>query len=741
MTFFGMYQAYSNGSYGYGLYDSSVGFDTEASAGLAIVGGSYVVGLHSVNHDITKDGFYSNYLSDDYSSVSVDYIDPSTIGETGYRWIIGYASINYNFTLTASKYSSFGTYELQLSEFADGNTSFNIVGFNSEGLSDGVNLVDSESVPRIGKTDEEANKILGLSMKSETQEWTSYCTTNLLSTGTGVVDGDTYYRTDSRELAPSLMFYFYHAKNISTTGNLGTVIIMMQAVIPKNAVEDDIEFITITIDLVAKQYDDVDSYDASITYDKRYSMPSATLVNITNQSQLTTYFSLISFNDDYKKVYGKNYSNYHVLVTNNPLPLNTMITMMDFGASEDSVEYYYLTITEDIYNKSVLEYDAEGEVTYRLSDFIKMGSTSSDNTYDEVEANKKYFNDELDLVDEEFMFIFDFKDTNVTGTHLNNTILFELRNSSTDREVFSVLGIRQSVMTYNTYESSNIVLSQTISNNDSYLYYDITDEIDYQTNILYNQTENRQSVIDTNYESSAMGLNISFYNTQGTSVSSSMLMGTTINVDGVEYFADSDGVYRIKLAGKVSNLVRTVSITPGNGLPFEEYTVRFTLFASSDGLHNSNVDSSVYDEYDVVVVNSDNSISVDSADLEKIIDGETLLNLNNSNTNTYLIKYVSNLSNPNLRVELYKRNVDDINSTTYESVPITTLFSNYHSFSALSNEVKLDMDGSGKSTVKFLINDSGITSGSYRLVFRLYDNNQLIDDDVKNLIVKKNLIE
>jgi hypothetical protein len=128
-----------------------------------------------------------------------------------------------------------------------------------------------------------------------------------------------------------------------------------------------------------------------------------------------------------------------------------------------------------------------------------MDSTSTTNTYDDATNNLLYYDTNAHLIDEEFMFIFDFKECNVTGNHLENTMLFELRNSE-DRTIFNVLGIREALMYYNTYESSNAVLSQTISDVDSYLYYNIPDEIDFSTEILYDETENRQSVIDTNYE-------------------------------------------------------------------------------------------------------------------------------------------------------------------------------------------------------------------------------------------------
>ena len=64
-------------------------------------------------------------------------------------------------------------------------------------------------------------------------------------------------------------------------------------------------------------------------------MPSATSVNITNTSQFSAYYSLTTFKDDITKVYGNNNENFHVLVTDRPLPVDTMITMLDYGANDD----------------------------------------------------------------------------------------------------------------------------------------------------------------------------------------------------------------------------------------------------------------------------------------------------------------------------------------------------------------------------------------------------------------------
>ena len=109
--------------------------------------------------------------------------------------------------------------------------------------------------------------------------------------------------------------------------------------------------------------------------------------------------------------------------------------------------------------------------------------------------------------------------------------------------------------------------------------------------------------------------------------------------------------------------------------------------------------------------------------------------MNDLNTNTYTVTYTSDLNNPNLRLEVLKRNIDDIDSIDYTPVSFNSLFSE-NLTSVNSTEYYLDMDGENTKDFVFTLN-SNLTSGTYRLAFKLYDNDQLIDDDIKYVIVKK----
>lgn len=741
MTFYGMYNASSDGSLSYGLYDYDLSYGDATSGKDMIIGSSYVLGLHHSNHDITVDGFYTNVFNEEMTEIITEYIEPSPPAANFYRWMIGMQTINYTVDLTASKYSSLGTYNLTMLDFPDGDTTFTLMGFSSAGLNSDINLVDPSTVPRIASDEETANSTFGLAMKSETREWTSYGVTEFTDEDGGKYYGDTSYKTDSQKVAPSMMFYLYHPKNITKEGDVGSVLITLQSEEAINEIESTFNYVTITVNIVARNYHDGNSYDASITYDKKYEMPSATLVNITNQSQFTAYYSLYA-TGSLKEIYGENYENYHVLTSTYAFPVGTQITMIDYGYDIDNPQYYYFDITEDVYNDSVEQLETDGEIAYRISNFVRMGSTSLNNTYDDYIANKEYYDDYEWMAMEEFVFIFDMKETDTTGEHLANSILFELRDTD-DYEVITVLGIRRQLMQFSLYDSSNVVLQENMTSSSEYLHYNIVNKFDFQSIVGYDQTTNGAAIIDTNYESSAMGLNMYVYDNSGNQVSSSLLSGTVLTIDNISNFADGDGVFRVKLAGKVSNLTKNMNLLVDRTLPPGQYTLRFVLFASDDGKHNSSLGDSAIVDIPVTVVGDDNAILVTTDDKTKVVDGDTGLNKLGTNINEYVLTYRSVLVNPNVRVDLYKRDTSSKDSIVYEEVDFNLLFTNQLSNSVGSTylyEKTLNANVNSDNTYHFELHNN-LTSGTYKLVFRLYDGSQLIEEENEYIIVTKDVVK
>ncbi len=736
MTYFGMYTKYSNGSYQYGMYKDDVGNGDSIDTGDVIIGSSYVLGSHMTSHDITKDGYYTNYANDDYTSVQTKYIDPTPEDADYYMWLIGAGATNYDIELTASKYSSLGTKELSMLDFSKGNTIFHVSGFNSEGLSPNIQLVDSSEVPNITKDKNLANSKIGLAMKSETSEWTSYNTTSFTSEDNGSLYGDTEYQMDNQNQAPSLMFYLYHAKNISLDEDLGTVVVSLQAMEPKNEIEYEVKLITITITITAVSYTDGNAYDASITYGRKYEMPSTTSVNITNKSQFTTYFGLYGEAESFEAMYGTGGTYKHVLTSTMAFPEGTKITMIDIGVNDKNPEEYYYIVSNSDYTQASSEVQTSGETSIPLSKFIKMNSPDTNNTYSDAKSNQVYYDDENNYAYEEFLFIIDLENANMTTTELNKSISMELRNNE-NRTIVSVLGIRQEQMIYNLYnEQSNIALGETVTMPSEYIYNGLNTEVNYETAVNYSENEGRQTIIDTNYETSSMGLNISFYDSSNTLISSSLLEDTTIEINGTTYHSDSHGVFRIKLAGKVSNLSKKINMHIGNTLPKGTYKIEYKLFASEDGLYSDGSRDTIVTK-NVTLLGAENAIKVETEKEDQIKEKE-----DTSRKASYIITYESELQEPNIRVSISKRNTNDKDTTNYTEIDPNELFTTTFVNPAVNSltpgsthEKMVTTSPTASINVSYNIKDN-VDTGTYKVTFRLYNKNNLIDEVDKYLIIK-----
>lgn len=735
MAFLGMYNSYGEGTFQLGMYDESFQNGDNATGSDAIIGGSYVLGLHTTSMNYEVDGFYSNYLNDAMTKIETRYVEPSPPSADYYIWTIGIEATSYEFGITASKYSSLGTHVLSMRDFSDGNTEFTVLGFNSEGLLHGVSLVNPANVPKIGLTYDEQNSILGLAVKAESQEWTSANSSIFTSEGTGTVYGDHIYLTDNTQTSPSLTFYLYHAKNITDNRDLGAVTLSLQSKKPKNEFEWDIDLITITIYLDEQNYTDDDAYDASITYGRKYEMPSLTSVNITNTSQFTAYYSLIAMGT-FANIYGQNNEYYHALVSNYVLPVGTKITLLDLS-DENNIEYFYYQVDQASFNAHTTQLQQSNETEYKLSEFIYMDTT--DKYYNDPTKNQQYFYTSANITVEEFVFIIDFEEAGITGQHLDNSLLFELRTQG--RGVISVLGIRQDSMKFNLYESSNTVLNANVTYDDNNMYYGIPKSIGYDITVGYNTNQNSQSIVDTNYESDSMGINVELVDASNNKLTSSLLLGTSIKIGNDEFFPSSDGVFRIKLSNKVANLNKTLVLTPGSKLPAGNYKLYIDLFSSADGLHMTR-GSDLQTLINLTMVGNANGISVTLQDKSKLINGVTGLNNNEETSFEGMIDFSSDLSHTNIRLNVYKRDTTAYNTNTYTEVdPATIISSEFPSFQGTGliatspYQVLIRNLPTGTINMNYALTGT-IPSGTYKLVFGLYDTNHEIQTDVKYIIVK-----
>ena len=262
MTFLGLYRINETGTVSMGIYGPSYVNGSSINWNDIFTKGTYVVGLHKNNHDITVDGYYSNFFDKDTGINKVAYIDPTEPSETVYVWSVGEVVKEYNVDLVASKYSTLGTKEVTFMDFSKPNTSYQIIGFDTSRLIDGVNLVDKNTIPRIAQTAQEANYNYGLTIESSNSGWLTNGRTTF-KTSEPKISGTTYYEGENSSTIHSLLFNLYHSKNITLDdGELGTASIVVQTYHKVSPIEFELEKFIVNVNLFTKIYNTIE-YEGS----------------------------------------------------------------------------------------------------------------------------------------------------------------------------------------------------------------------------------------------------------------------------------------------------------------------------------------------------------------------------------------------------------------------------------------------------------------------------------------------
>lgn len=726
MTFFGMYSLDRNKNIITALYnDYSYGETVSPGDIYYFTNGSYVLGKHLTNHDITVDGFYSNYGSEEGNNIIIKYIEPTPDDTNFYMWSIGEVVASYTVNLTASKYSTLGAQEVPLLNHTSPNTTFTILGVNYSGLDTNITLIDYNEIPRVAATEEEANTVFGLNMKTGQVGWLNNGNTSFITNEDTQIIGTKDYNRENYNNVPALVFYLYHSKNLTTTGSIGSVTVSMVAITPIDDLNNHVERINININLSKALYNTND-YEGTINPGKKYEMFATSTVDITTKSSFSTYYSLYieSETNPYRDGY------YRSLVSTFAFPINTKITMIDFHDGDTPIYYYYVINQED-YEESLIEFNAYGETSYKLSKFVKMGSTSQNNNYSDDYNNNNYYQN--NIAEEEFIFMVDFKDANITDDILNKSLLIELRNSD-DQTLISVLGIEQQTLKYNLYTNSeaNIELEGSVSKNPVYLgnSTNLTIDTNFVQNIISSNT-----IYDTTYDNEKLGIKLSIYDSRGNILSAQDLMGVNFTYNGNTYYPRYDGTTRIKISEKVANARSKITFNTGTSkLSTDEYTILIESFGSYDGIYYG-PESSKQLEIKLNIIDTPYGLSISVIDELMFIDKTTGFTLNDNNSYVFKIGYVSELNNPSLRIKLQRRNYDSIYNNIYNDVNLLDYITNEYNQTSNNYEYILSTNPVNEANYILKFKENLIT-GTYRIVISLYDGDNYIGDVYQYLIIR-----
>ena len=729
MTFFGMYNHDRDGKAYSALYNPNYTSESilQSSDIYYFNNGSYVLGLHNYNHNYKIDGFYSNFADENNNNrIKVDYIVPTPEDSSYYMWVIGETVASYEISLTASKYSTLGTVELPLINFSTVNTTFSIVGFNYNNLNSGISLIEDAYIPRVAENAEDADNIMSLVMKTSNSGWITRGKTSFLTNDTyysGTID----YIAENSSTVPSLFFYLYHSKNLSTAGDMGSVTISLIAVTPIDDLNNDVQRININVNLSRALYS-TNEYEGTITAGREYEMFASSVANITSKSSFSTYYSLYAESEDdfYKEGY------HRVLTSTYNFPKNTKITMIDF-LKDGTIDYYYYVVTDEDNKLLEEEFNSYGEVSYEISKFIKMGSPNEENNYNDEYYNNIYYDSNTKIAEEEFIFIVDFSESNITEDKINETLLLELRDSE-NQTLVSVIGVQQDAMKYNLYVDKDAVINVNATLDKNTIYIGDTVNLNVVTD-FFQSTINSNNIYDTNYFDHKLGIKITILDENSNVVNGSSLMGISFTLNGVTYYPRFDGSIRINIAERVANVSSNIVInTVGSNLASGNYTLLIESFGSSDGIYYG-LQASSSTTLDFSVINTIYGLDVDIDEKQLIIDKETGYTKNDNNVLVFNVEYESGLKNPNLRIALYRRDYEEIYTDKYNLVDLKDYITNDMKVTSDEN-IYLLTDSPTNSMSYYIYMLDNLISGTYKIVFSIYDNDTYIGDVERYLIIK-----
>ena len=724
MTFFGMFTYDRYGNPNMGIYHPQFGNGDPLDWGDMPNKGSYVLGLHKVNHNINVDGFYSHFMNEDTSTNMVEIIRPTPEDSNFFMWVIGEAVIEYNIDLVASKYATLGMVELPFLEFAKPNTTFQVLGFDDGGLAPGMSLIDGTTVPRVASSSAVANSVMGLSMKSSISGWLTKGETRFLSSNPKV-QGTTTYIGENSTAIPSLIFYLYHSKNLTVNGDLGTVQITIMATTKLDALNNEAKRLLINVNLSSAVYQ-TNEYEGTMTAGREYGMFSSSVVNITSKSALSAYFSLFVVGNS---IYNVGY--HRSLVSSYVLPLGTKMTMIDF-AEGNPVYYYHVIDATDVVTAQS-EYALYGECSYNLSLFVKMGSVNSNMNYDDDAMNNIYYSSSLNITDEAFVFIVDFEDTNITSDVLNSSLLIELRDGN-DRTIYSVLGIQHQSLTYNIYANRDAVIDVVANISTNTIYAGHSADLSIDTNFVSNRVGGN-TVHDTSFFDTKLGIKFSILDGNGEVMSGTSLLGVSFVMDNVRYYPNLDGTTRIKISDRVGNVSTWMKLDMSNTtLPTGHYTLKIESFNSPDGIYYGHTSSDT-ELISLYIINDIYGLDAAIAEHSVIFDALTGRNQIDTNKLDYTIKYSSGLTNPNIRLKLYRRKYDTLYDTSYEEVDLRDYVTNILTTTTNENEFLILGTPLSNNVMEYTMKPNLLT-GTYRLDYSLYDGSVFIGTISRYIIIK-----
>ena len=757
MAFFGMYRtSRTTGAKEYDIYapDYSGTPTTKMFAN-----GTYIEGRHKSKHNTTVDGFYSNIAGD--NGVATPQVIEVTDYGTYYDWIIDEDVVNYAESLIASTYSTYSMAELKLdfSRFVNNptysGTSLTLNRVSSNALNTDINLIDKYTVPTYS---ENANNTFGMTMQTSQSGWLKGGTTDLYTESNGSFSGTNIYKMDNSGNPGTIIFKLVNSINVSQTKDLGFVNIVFTA---KSRSSDEPSIGNTFKVVIAVNIQSIYEEDSK-NYIPRFTDTLDTESNYTTDSSVNINYALYKTNvNSQADVYTS--GDYRVLSTTTPLPKGTKVTLRDYGQGDNLNKVYYYQVPSDTDYDLTDNSSGTTRYLYKLSKFIEMGGTSGKTTT-YANDNSKYYHSGYAL--EKYDVSIDFRDSNINTDKLAQETYLELRSSSGGKKY----GNGNKTLKYNL-RNNNAIMQEVINTADGKSSYSVFSNLEipftFNASLLEQKTAEGLTIKDTKYYGKMTGLAIEIVDEHGERIKAPDVQNLklTDTSDSIEYTAGADGVIRVPLSDGLSNIYNSYNLSLSqSSVPSGRYIAKIYFFSSDNGTYYGGENTKVQEIY-ITFINKLLGISgVESVDGSRIINKDTCLNLDGGKGLDLTVKVGSPTEDTNIRVELYKRNptytVSEDGTTTYNGIS----YSKVDLKDYLDGDWKIPEDYEGQGLIteegckEYMIMEKkqhetgtdgeliesidfensikqGINTGEYKIVFKAYYNNTLIQTIRKTFIV------
>ena len=313
--------------------------------------------------------------------------------------------------------------------------------------------------------------------------------------------------------------------------------------------------------------------------------------------------------------------------------------------------------------------------------------------------------------------------------------MIELRDSEGETLV-GVLGIQRDSMVYTVYNGNNATIELDGNLSPETLYLGKSLNLNVITTFTQTVVESK-TIYDTQYFDQKLGIKISIYDNNGNRLSLDSLFGVNFELDGKRYYPRVDGTTRICIAGKVTDVLAKIKMnTSGNDtLATGDYIIEIESFGSPDGIYYGLTASDKID-LNVRIINSAYGLKVTTMDPNKIIDKDTGITENETNTLVSVVKYSSQLSAPNIAVSLYRRNYTEEYAQSYTLVDLQEYVSDTLTATSREKEYVMSASNPMETTTNYYKLNSNLITGTYKLVYKLYDGDTYVGEAFDYIVIK-----